>query len=174
VAGAYEAMAHFELFAAQAMLYFATVSFAEVTQRLRPKADAAWSGFFGVGDSVLGSLPWESLVRLHAITGNNGNIGTAVERQVFSAWVEQAIGSRNIAGLAEPAKRNLYPVDFDALIARHDLLGMTREEILAALPSLRGMSPRPKLADRPFEPHADLAERRVQEALFTAPRVDNA
>ncbi|MFL5610760.1 MAG: NAD(P)/FAD-dependent oxidoreductase [Gemmatimonadaceae bacterium] len=174
VAGAYEAMAHFELFAAQAMLYFATVSFAEVTQRLRPKADAAWSGFLGVGDSVLGSLPWESLVRLHAITGNNGNIGTAVERQVFSAWVGQAIGSRNIAGLAEPAKRNLYPVDFDALIARHDLLGMTREEILAALPSLRGMSPRPKLADRPFEPHADLAERRVQEALFTAPRVDNA
>ncbi|MFL5465607.1 MAG: NAD(P)/FAD-dependent oxidoreductase, partial [Gemmatimonadaceae bacterium] len=174
VAGAYEAMAHFELFAAQAMLYFATVSFAEVTQRLKPKADAAWSGFLGVGDSVLGSLPWESLARLHAITRNNGDIGTAAERQTFSAWVEQAIGSRNIAGLAEPAKRNLYPVDFDALIARHDLLGMTREEILAALPSLRGMSPRPKLADRPFEPHADLAERRVHEPLFTAARVDNA
>ncbi|MFL5527457.1 MAG: NAD(P)/FAD-dependent oxidoreductase, partial [Gemmatimonadaceae bacterium] len=174
VAGAYEAMAHFELFAAQAMLYFATVSFAEVTQRLKPKADAAWTGFLGVGDSVFGSLPYESVARLHAITRNNGDIGTPAERQIFSAWVEQAIGSRNIAGLAEPAKRNLYPVDFDALIARHDLLGMTREEILAALPSLRGMSPRPKLADRPFEPHADLAERRVQEALFTAPRVDNA
>ena len=36
VAGAYEAMAHFDLFAAQAMLYFATVSFAEVSQRLAP------------------------------------------------------------------------------------------------------------------------------------------
>lgn len=32
VAGAYEAMAHFDLFAAQAMLYFATVSFAEASQ----------------------------------------------------------------------------------------------------------------------------------------------
>ncbi|MFL5637171.1 MAG: hypothetical protein ACJ79F_10700, partial [Gemmatimonadaceae bacterium] len=174
VAGAYEAMAHFELFAAQAMLYFATVSFAEVTQRLKPKADAAWTGFLGVGDSVFGSLPYESVARLHAITRNNGDIGTPAERQIFSAWVEQAIGSRNIAGLAEPAKRNLYPVDFDALIARHDLLGMTREEILAALPSLRGMSPRPKLPDRPFDPAADLAERRVHEPLFTAARVDNA
>jgi hypothetical protein len=34
VAGAYEAMAHFDLFAAQAMIYFATVSYAEVRQRL--------------------------------------------------------------------------------------------------------------------------------------------
>ncbi|HEY8836536.1 MAG TPA: tryptophan 7-halogenase [Dehalococcoidia bacterium] len=42
VAGAYEAMAHFDLFAAQAMLYFATVSFAEVSQRLAQKESAAW------------------------------------------------------------------------------------------------------------------------------------
>jgi hypothetical protein len=34
VAGAYEALAHFDLFAAQAMLYFAMVSFAEVSQRI--------------------------------------------------------------------------------------------------------------------------------------------
>ena len=68
VAGAYEAMAHFDLFAAQAMLYFATVSFAEVSQRIAPTTIAAWSGFLGVGDSVLGPLPRESLQRLRRIT----------------------------------------------------------------------------------------------------------
>src|SRR4029079_7327995 len=45
VGGADEALAHFDLFAAQAMLYFATVSFAEASQRLVPKEAAAWGGF---------------------------------------------------------------------------------------------------------------------------------
>jgi tetracycline 7-halogenase / FADH2 O2-dependent halogenase len=57
VAGAYEAMAHFDLFAAQAMLYFAAVSFAEASQRLMPRDTVAWNGFLGVGDPVLGPLP---------------------------------------------------------------------------------------------------------------------
>src|SRR4029078_2410136 len=48
VAGAYEAMKHFELFAAQAMLYFAAVSFAEASQRLAPRDSVAGSGFLGV------------------------------------------------------------------------------------------------------------------------------
>ena len=57
VAGAYDSMAHFDLFAAQAMLYFATVSFAEVGQRIAPDEAAAWRGFLGVGDPVLEPLP---------------------------------------------------------------------------------------------------------------------
>jgi hypothetical protein len=32
------------------------------------------------------------------------------------------------------------------LIARHDVLGMTRDELITALPALRGMSPTPALA----------------------------
>jgi hypothetical protein len=32
-------------------------------------------------------------------------------------------------------------VDFDALIERHELLGMSRDHLLAALPMLRGMAP---------------------------------
>src|SRR5437763_17071099 len=68
VAGAYEAMTHFDLFAAQAMLYFATVSFAEVSQRLEPDDSVAWNGFLGVGDPVLEPLPRESLRRLRKIT----------------------------------------------------------------------------------------------------------
>jgi FADH2 O2-dependent halogenase len=146
VAGAYEAMAHFDLFAAHAMVYFASVSFAEVSQRLKPSDSSAWAGFLGVDDSVLGPLPRESLARLRQITQSRGAVGTAEQRGAFAHWVTAEIAHRNVAGLADPARRNLYPVDFDALVHQHALLGMSREQILAALPALRGMSPAPPLS----------------------------
>jgi tetracycline 7-halogenase / FADH2 O2-dependent halogenase len=141
VAGAYEAMAHFDLFAAQAMLYFATVSFAEASQRLVPKESAAWNGFLGVGDPVLEPLARDSLRRLRQITQGRGEIGTSAERRGFEDWIGHAIAPRNIAGLADTARRNLYPVDFDALIEHHALLGMSRDQLVQGLPALRGMAP---------------------------------
>jgi tetracycline 7-halogenase / FADH2 O2-dependent halogenase len=143
VAGAYEAIAHFDLFAAQAMLYFATVSFAEVTQRLAPSDGVAWNGFLGVGDEVLSSLPRESYERLAAITRGRGERGSAEQRREFAEWIARSLESRNVAGLADPARRNLYPVDLDVLVDRHALLGMSRARVLDALPALRGMSPEP-------------------------------
>jgi FADH2 O2-dependent halogenase len=137
IAGAYEAMAHFDLFAAQAMLYFATVSFAEVAQRLKGDDAVAWNGFLGVSDPVLQPLPRESLRRLRAMT-DRGN--GADQRQQFVDWITDAIAPRNIAGLADARRRNLYPVDFDVLVERHALVGMTRDQLLAAVPALRGMS----------------------------------
>ena len=150
VAGAYEAMAHFDLFAAQAMLYFAAVSFAEVGQRLSRDDAVAWSGFLGVGDAVLDSLPGESLRRLREITRRRGESGTADERRRFADWVEEVIAPRNIAGLADARRRNLYPVDFDVLVEQHARLGMTRHELLAAVPGLRGMSPERPVVRRGF------------------------
>jgi hypothetical protein len=143
VAGAYEAMAHFDLFAAHAMIYFASVSFAEVSQRLKPNDSSPWAGFLGVEDSVLEPLPRESLKLLRAITQGAGRVGSRRERGDFARWVAQAIESRNIAGLADAARRNLYPVDFDALIQQHALLGLNRDEIVEALPALRGSVTRP-------------------------------
>jgi FADH2 O2-dependent halogenase len=140
VAGAYEAMAHFDLFAAQAMLYFAAVSFAEVSQRLLSGESPAWNGFLGVGDSTLEPLPREALQRLREIIQRRGDTGTADQRRGFADWVTKAIESRNIAGLADTRRRNLYPVDFDVLVERHALLGMSRDELVAALPALRGSS----------------------------------
>jgi FADH2 O2-dependent halogenase len=137
VAGAYESMAHFDLFAAQAMLYFATVAFAEASQRLTPTDSVAWNGFLGVGDAVLEPLPGESLRRLRELTHSRGEIGTGDQRREFSDWIAGAIAPRNVAGLADPARRSLYPVDFDALVEQHHLLGLTRTEILEALPRLR-------------------------------------
>jgi FADH2 O2-dependent halogenase len=148
VAGAYEAMAHFDLFAVQAMLYFATVSFAEVSQRLKPTDSVAWSGFLGVGDSILGRLPSEALDRLRKITKRRGAVGSATERQAFSEWLTEETAPRNIAGLADTKRRNLYPVDFDVLVERHGLLGMTRDQLVEALPALRGMAKAPPFSSR--------------------------
>ncbi|HEX8850023.1 MAG TPA: tryptophan 7-halogenase [Gemmatimonadaceae bacterium] len=139
VAGAYEAMREFDLFAAHAMLYFATVSFAEVTQRMTPRSDAAWSGFLGVGDALLEPLPREALRRLRA---------GARERAAFAEWIARAIAPRNIAGLADRGRHNLYPLDLEVLIERHALLGMTREQVLDALPALRGMRDEPEFGGR--------------------------
>ncbi|HKP15189.1 MAG TPA: FAD-dependent monooxygenase [Gemmatimonadaceae bacterium] len=147
VAGAYEALAHFDLFAAQAMLYFATVSFAEVSQRVGGGDDVAWKGFLGVGDPVLGPVARESLARLRRITGEVGMPGSAGDRAEFVHWIERAIASRNVAGLADPARHNLYPVDFDVLVDRHGLLGMSREELISRLPALRGLGPTPTFAE---------------------------
>ena len=157
VAGAYEAMAHFDLFAAHAMLYFASVSFAEVSQRLKPNDASAWAGFLGVGDSVLGSLPRESLGRLRQITQRKGAVGTPTQREKFVHWVAQSVEPRNVAGLADQARRNLYPVDFDALIERHSLLGMSRDQIVDALPALRGMSPKPRLFSKAIDDQSQSA-----------------
>lgn len=148
VAGAYDAMAHFDLFAAHAMIYFAIVSFTEARQRLAvdesvAAAGPAWSGFLGVGDPVLQPLPGASRRLLRRITRGKGDPGDPDERRRYAEWVRSAIAPRNIAGLADPALHHLYPVDVDWLIDQHALLGMSRERLVDALPALRGMAPEP-------------------------------
>jgi FADH2 O2-dependent halogenase len=130
VAGAYEAMAHFDLFAAHAMIYFATVSFAEVRQRLMPDDAAAWNGFLGLGDPALEPLPREALRRLRSITRGRGDPGSPSDRARYATWATDAIAPRNVAGLADPARHNLYPVDLDVLIDRHALLGLNRQQVM--------------------------------------------
>jgi FADH2 O2-dependent halogenase len=153
VAGAYESMAQFDLFAAQAMLYFASVSFAEVGQRIAPDESVAWRGFLGVGDPVLKPLPTESLRRLTEITRGRAEVGSVEERRAFAEWMGNVIAPRNVAGLADPSRRNLYPVDLDVLVERHALLGLSRERLLESLPALRGMSPEPSfLGSAPVSP----------------------
>ncbi len=157
VAGAYEAMTHFDLFAAHAMIYFATVSFTEVRQRLVAEDAAAWSGFLGVGDPVAEPLAQESLERLRRITERKGLTGSENDRRGYAEWVAGAIARRNVAGLADPARHNLYAVDLDLLIDRHSLLGLSRDQMLGALPALRGIAPEPafplpRAGDRSISP----------------------
>jgi FADH2 O2-dependent halogenase len=170
VAGSYEAMADFELFAAHAMLYFATVSFAEVTQRLAPDEAVAWRGFLGVGDPVLERIPREALGLLRQITQRRGEIGTLGDRQQFAGWITQSISPRNIAGLGNAERRNLYPVDFEALVNAHEQLGLTRDSVIASLPRLRGMAPVPDVADRASAAGPDLAGSRQQSPSLAPER----
>ena len=149
VAGAYKAMTSFDLFCAQAMLYFGAVSFAEASQRLLPDDQVAWRGFLGVGDPALEDLPRESLQRLDRALATSDHQGSGA-RNDFTRWMRSAIQSRNVAGLADPRRHNLYPVDFDSLVSAHDLLGMTRREVIAMLPALRG-SPKPTSSPEPVK-----------------------
>ena len=124
-------MARFDLFAAHAMIYFAAVSFAEIRQRLVKNEAFAWAGFLGVGDPRLGGLPRASLRRLR-------HIRTPEDRRRFVQWVSKTIAPRNVCGLASRAAHGLYPVDLDVLVARHAVLGLSRESLVSALPALRG------------------------------------
>jgi hypothetical protein len=122
------------------MIYFAAVSYAEAWQRLCEGGDetAPWSGFLGVGDPVLEPLPRESITKLRRLKSVEHPAGAPDKRQRYVEWVREAIAPRNVAGLANPERGNLYPVDLDALIEQHDVLNMTREQVIEALPKLRG------------------------------------
>ena len=141
--GAYAAMTDFALFTAQSFLYFGVVSFAEVDQRLRPAGregiSPAWQGFLGAGDPQLEKAFGEVRQRLESIPRDENGAASDEDRKSFSRWVSEVIADRNIAGLADAGRRNLYPVDLDLLISRSELLGMTADQMRSKLPLLRGI-----------------------------------
>ncbi len=137
VAGAYRARCRFDLFCAQAMLYFALVSFAETRLRLLAPPEPAWEGFLAAGEPHWEAILEASEGRLAALTAG-GRVPSDEEALAFTRWVVAAIAPRNVAGLADPARRNLYPVDLDLLIERAPLLGLEPEEVRRAVPRLRG------------------------------------
>ncbi len=121
VAGAYEAMRDFDLLAAYSNIYFAAASFGEASQRLLPNPDGwAWSGFLGSTDPVMREM-----------------LGS-VQEPGFEEKIQEIIAPRNLAGLADPARNRLYPVDLEPLIEGAGLLGLTAEEIRREIPRLRG------------------------------------
>lgn len=136
VAGAYLAIPDFALFVAQTMLYFAVVSFAEARGRL--VSGDGWDGFLGAGDASVEDLYRESLRRLRRLTDGGSRAAAPADRARFAEWVAQQVASRNVAGLCDPGRRNLYGVDLDVLVARAPLLGLTPGDVRRALPRLRG------------------------------------
>jgi FADH2 O2-dependent halogenase len=126
IAGAYATMGDFDRFAAGSLLYFAAASFAEASQRLLPEpADGwAWSGFLGSTDPVVREMFDRVLAGL--------------QEPRFEEKLRQIIAPRNLAGLADPARNRLYPVDLEPLIEGAGLLGLTAEEIRREIPRLRG------------------------------------
>lgn len=130
VYGGYLSRGDFGSFTGHALLYFATVSFSEVRQRIGLVPNPAWQGFLGAGDPEWGGVFGESVRRIRAGGG----------RAAYLAWVRERIAPRNIGGLADPARHNLYPVDLDLLIERSHLLGLDPARMLTLVPLLRGGS----------------------------------
>ena len=120
---AYRAIPDFDRFAAYTFVYFAAASFSEARQRLLPASPGGepwpWEGFLGSTDPLLAEIP-----RL----AENRNEDA----------VRALIAPRNLAGLADPARHRLYPVDLDPLVETAHLLGLTREDIRREIPRLRG------------------------------------
>jgi len=140
IAGAYEAAAKsFDLFVAWGDLYFAAASFAEASQRLLPEPAGsggwAWEGFLGSADPVIGG----ALARTHAELRRlpEGLAGGELPRR-FAASVRRRIAPRNVAGLADPGRNRLYPVDLEVLTRNAHRLGLTGAEMEQRLPWLRG------------------------------------
>lgn len=138
VYGGYLSRGDFGLFSAHTLLYFATVSFAEASQRLGVASDPAWRGFLGADHAGWTAVCQESVRRIRRATGGEHRAVSARARAIYAAWVRQVIAPRNIGGFADPAKHNLYPVDLDLLVDRCHLFGLDRAEMLQALPLLRG------------------------------------
>lgn len=132
IALAYRARRDFRLLVAVSGLYFAAVSFAESRRRLVDGGDDPWDGYLGVGDPVFDELFEKAPERLDAA------LSGAIRVDDFETWLRDGIAPRNVAGLADPARRNLYPVDLELLVERAPLLGLTPEQVRGRLHRLRG------------------------------------
>jgi tetracycline 7-halogenase / FADH2 O2-dependent halogenase len=140
VEGAYRAAARsFDLFAAWGDLYFAAASFAEASQRLLDTAPGGgawpWQGFLGAGDPVVRGMVAATAAALRDLPEGCIDEVTAAR---FAAEVRRRIEPRNVAGLADPARRRLVPIDLEALVASAGKLGLTEDEMQRRLPRLRG------------------------------------
>ena len=136
IEGAYRARHDFDVFAAYTYLYFAAASYAEAAQRLLPSppqgGEWAWDGFLGSSDPIFSAILARAKKRL-AVGRTSNDFASA-----YLEEVRRLIAPRNLAGLADPDRNRLYPVDLEALVSKAHLLGLTTEEMRRRLPSLRG------------------------------------
>ncbi|MCY3969169.1 MAG: tryptophan 7-halogenase, partial [Acidobacteria bacterium] len=122
---AYRLMDDFESFTAAAMAYFAAASFDELRQRLLdpPEGGWWWQGFLGADEEVRRRL-FEELDERSADPLTAGGL---------AGWIGPAIESRNLIGLDDPSRRNVYPVDLADMARRRDRiaarLGVELEEV---------------------------------------------
>lgn len=137
IACAYVLRADFDAFTAYSFLYFAAASYNEARQRLMSPPDDVpwcWDGFLGSTDAVIRAAVRDVVQRVAAASF----VGSDAE-----AVVARAIAGRNVAGLATSARRRMYPVDLDDLVASAGLLGLSRDALRRALPKLRGSAGAP-------------------------------
>lgn len=140
VEGAYRARHDFDVFVAYSFLYFALASYAEAAQRLLPERPGGhpwgWSGFLGADDPIAVQMVRRASALLAAALRTRSR-----DRGIrFLDVMARLIAPRNVAGLADPERHRLYPVDLDALVRSAGLLGLSPDAITRALPRLRGFA----------------------------------
>ena len=121
IGACYAAMPHFPVFAALSQFYFAAASYSEMARRLERPHLA--NRFLASGHAEFGP----SLRRAAALV-RRGAVGDD-----FSAQVAGEIACLNVAGLADPHKRNWYGVDLSDVVNGAEKLDMTPEAMRAVL-----------------------------------------
>ncbi len=131
IGACYAAMPRFPLFASLSLFYFAAASYAEMARRLGKPYLA--QGFLAANHSQFGP----SLRRCTAWVRHHARGASDAEVEAFTEEVTDAISCLNVAGLADPRKRNWYGVDLRDVVAGAAKLGLTPPEmqnILRAAP----------------------------------------
>lgn len=139
MAGAYALLGDFASFVPYSQLYFAAASYQETVQRLLdpppgPRAGWGWQGFLGAGDPLLVDAFGTFSERARCLRGREEAADAGAD---FAEAIAVAIEPRNVAGLAERSRHNLYPVDFDALRRHPERLGLEAAELEARMSRLR-------------------------------------
>ena len=138
---AYRCRRDFDAFDAYVQAYFAAASYSETRQRLcSAPAELgnhwAWSGFLGATDAVLRRIIAEA-----ARLAEEGRAETLPDQRPPESPIDamrRLIAPRNVAGLADPSRRRLYPADVETLVAAAGVVGLSPREARAKLPLLRG------------------------------------
>ena len=121
IGACYAAMPRFPVFAALSQFYFAAASYSEMARRLdRPHLVRR---FLASGHAEFGAS-----LRCAAMQVRRGAVGPG-----FEAQVTDGIACLNVAGLADPRKRNWYGVDLTDVVRGAEKLGMTPDAMRAAL-----------------------------------------
>ena len=143
---AYRCRRDFDAFDAYVQAYFAAASYSETRQRLCPPppetgGEWAWSGFLGATDPELRRILAAAARLVEEPRSEPGRDQRQPESPIDA--MRQLIAPRNVAGLADPARRRLYPADAETIVAAADVIGLAPSEVRARLPRLRG-EPAPK------------------------------
>jgi len=138
---AYRCRRDFDVFDAYVQAYFAAASYSETLQRLRPApletgGHWAWSGFLGATDPVLRRIFAEAARGAEERRAEPLPDERPPESPIDA--MRRLIAPRNVAGLADPSRRRLYPADVDALAAAAAVVGLSPREVRTRLPLLRG------------------------------------
>lgn len=127
ISGCYAAMPRFRQFAALSMFYFAAASFSEMARRLDKRHLVR--RFLAADHPQFGPALHEAAEWVRRAGADADDAAIAA----FEQCVEEGIACLNIAGLADPAKRNWYGVDLGDVVRGAHKLEMSPTEMQVIL-----------------------------------------